>query len=299
MVAIAVPCVLACLLAGHLAFLKFQLRRINAQLQKRLRERTRQPVSLGLLDGTLNSLALNINQCLRAEEDLRLAVVREETQYKEMVANISHDLRTPLTAIKGYQQLMERGQLPEGQREKLAVARKHADALGDLIEEFFSYSCLLSGGLQPKPERLNLTNLTAECLASSVAAFESRRLAVRFEDPGPVLVYADRETVTRILQNLIRNAVQHANGDITVKLCAGQRAELSFGNAVKNADAVDVSRLFERFYAADQAGNESAGLGLSIVKALARQAGGGASATLADGFLEIRVELPVWDKSAP
>lgn len=293
LIAIAVLCFILLLLAAYVVFIKLQLCGINRQLEKRLTEQTRQPISLSLLDRELNRLAVNINKCLKAEENLRLSAVQEEKHFKELIANISHDLRTPLTAIKGYQQLMDKGTLSGEQHQKLAVAQKHADELGGLIEHFFEYSYLLSANTEPRPERLNLTNLMAECLAESVAVLEEKHLAVNFDEFRPIFIFADREMVIRIIQNLIHNCVQHSDSDIEVKLTTGQMAGISFRNAVKNADEIDVKQLFERFYTADKARNGSTGLGLSIVKHLAEQMGGNTFALLQDGFLEIWVELPV------
>ncbi|WP_246590725.1 sensor histidine kinase [Paenibacillus sophorae] len=281
------------LLALYIAFLQRQLRSINRQLSKRLTEHTRQPIRLELLSRELNTLAIHINKCLKAEEALRLKSIREEKNFKELIANISHDLRTPLTAIKGYQQLLENSDLSADQQKKLHIAQKHADELGRLIEHFFEYSYLLNTEPEPHIERINLTNLVAECLAASVPTLEQNNLAVQFEETTPIFVLADREMVTRIIQNLIRNCVQHSIGDIEVRVLAADKAVISFRNLVNNASVIDVKRLFDRFYTGDKARSNSTGLGLSIVRLLAEQMGGSTGVSLQDGFLEIRVELPL------
>ena len=84
-----------------------QLKSINTQLDKRLCENTRQPLNIELFNKTLNKLTSNINRCLKLEEQRRLDSINEQKQFKELISNISHDLRTPLTSIKGYQQLLE------------------------------------------------------------------------------------------------------------------------------------------------------------------------------------------------
>jgi signal transduction histidine kinase len=290
--AVVILSVLLGLLILYVVFIHLQLSGINRQLKKRLAERTRQPISLGLLDKSLNELALNINRCLKAEENLRLAGYREEKKFKEMIADISHDLRTPLTAIKGYLQLMEKGTLSPEQGQKLRIARKHADELGNLIEHFFEYAYLLNADAKPNLERLNLTNVTAECLTELIAVLEQSKLSVSFDDLRPVYVMADREMIFRIYQNLVRNCIQHAGGDIEVKLEAGQHVVICFRNAVKETEAIDAERLFDRFYTGDKARSRTTGLGLAIVKLLAEQMGGAVWATLKGGVLEIRVELP-------
>jgi signal transduction histidine kinase len=289
--------ILIILFTLYIIFLQLQLRNINRQLTKRLTENTRQPISLALINKELNTLAVNINKCLKAEETLRLEAIREEKRFKEMISNISHDLRTPLTAIKGYQQLMGKGMLLSDQRQKLQIAQKHADELGILIEHFFEYAYLVNAETVLQTERINLTNLVAECLAESIAILEEHNLVVRFHETPPVFVIADKEMTIRITQNLIRNCVQHSHSDIEVRILATKNAVISFRNCVKNPSEIDVKQLFDRFYTTDKARGKTAGLGLSIVKLLAEQMGGSTSALLQNGFLEIRVELPLWKRA--
>lgn len=293
-VVIGVLIILIVLLVMYIIFFQLQLRSINKQLTKRLDENTRQPVSLELMSRGLNTLAVKINKCLRAEENLRLESIREEKRFKEMIANISHDLRTPLTAIKGYQQLMEKEMLSDNQRQKLKVAEKHADELGNLIEHFFEYAYLLNEELEPKLERVNLVNLTAECLAEAITILEKNNLSVSFNETAPVFVLADKEMTMRIIQNLIRNCAEHSDSSIEVAILNKENAVISFKNYVRNASEIDVKQLFNRFYTSDKARSKTTGLGLSIVKLLAEQMGGSTGASLEDGVLEIRVELPKW-----
>lgn len=280
------------LLALYIGFLHRQLRSINRQLVKRLTEHTRQPIRLELLSRELNALAAHINKCLKAEETLRLKGIQEERSFRELITNLSHDLRTPLTAIKGYQQLVSKSDLTSEQHRNLHIAQKHADELGRLIEHFFEYSYLLNVEPELKIERINLANFVAECLAASVPILEENNLTVHFKEAPPLFVHADKEIVRRILQNLVRNCIQHSNGDLEVSILAANKATVLFRNPVKSSTLLDVNRLFDRFYTGDQARSKSTGLGLSIVRLLAEQMGGRTSASLQDGALEIKVELP-------
>jgi len=277
----------------YIVFVLRQLRSINRQLHKRLTEHTRQPISIELINQELIHLAIHINKCLKAEETLRLKGIREEKSFKEMITNISHDLRTPLTAIKGYHQLLAQTDLSDAQQKKLHIAQKHANELGLLIERFFEYSYLVNAEPELDRKRINLTNLVTECLAASVPVLEEHKLTVHFEEAPPVYVLADQERVTRIVHNLIRNAIQHSTGTLHVSLYAADQAILSFRNSVKPASSIDVKRLFGRFYTGDQARSSSTGLGLSIVKLLAEQLDGSTDALLQDGCLEILVQFPL------
>ena len=292
---VGVLSLLIILLVVYTSLLQLQLRSINRQLTKRLKEHTRQPISLELMNKELSALAVNINKCLKTEENLRLDGIREEKRFKELVANISHDLRTPLTAIKGYQQLMEKEMLSPGQQQKLQTAQKHTDELGRLIEQFFQYSYLENADLVLKREKINLSNLAAECLAESIATFEEKNLEVHFHESFPVLVLADKEMTIRVIQNLIGNCIQHSHSEVEVQVFITEKAVLSFRNLVKNPCEIDVKQLFDRFYTTDKARSKNTGLGLSIVKLLVEQMGGSTGASLEDGLLDIRVELPLWE----
>lgn len=281
----------------YLIYLQYQLHRLNRQLHKRLVEKTRQPLSLELINPELSRLAANMNKSLKAEETLLLNGIREEKQFKEMIANISHDLRTPLTAIKGYQQLMEKGELNEDQRQKLHIAQKHADELGNLIQHFFEYSYFLNTESKPVLEGFNLSNLVAECLAESVAVFEEQHLSICFEEGPSVFAFGDQEMTARIVQNLIRNGTAHSVGAVSVKISAEEFAVISFKNPVANPQEIDVKQLFNRFYTADKARGKTTGLGLAIVKSLAEKMQGHTEANLQKNDLEIRVELPLWERS--
>ncbi|MFF2910246.1 ATP-binding protein [Paenibacillus sp. NPDC057934] len=297
-IALGALIVMVLLLGAYIVFIQRQLRSINRQLGKRLAEHTRQPVSLDLLSKELNSLAIHINQCLKAEENLRLQAIREEKNFKELIANISHDLRTPLTAVKGYQQLMANGDLPCDQREKLRIARKHTEALGVLIELFFEYAYLLNAEPECRAEKVNVGNLIAEGVAAVVPLLEERGLSVQIEETPPRFALADREMLARIVNNLIRNGCEHATGQIQISLKPFEnKILLSFSNAVNTGAALDVMRLFDRFYTGDHARNRGTGLGLAIVKLLVEWMNGSVSASLHKGRLEIVVELPIYHES--
>ncbi len=290
-IAVGILSIIALLLIIYIIVIQTQLRRINRQLENRLEGDTRQPVRVELINRELSQLTSNINKCLKAEETLRLESVREEKRFKELIANISHDLRTPLTAIRGYQQLMEKGHLTEEQRNRLGVAQKHAEQLGHLVDHFFEYSYLLNSELKPQLERINLTNLVTECLAGYVSSFEEHGLTLSFDETPPIFVMADKEMIFRIIQNLLRNCLTHSAGNVEVKLTAYQAAVISIKNPVENTSQIDITRLFDRFYTGDSSRSRTTGLGLAIVKILAEEMGGNVSAELCKNQLTIQVEI--------
>lgn len=279
------------ILTGYVILLRQQINKINRQLIKRRKENTRQPISLELMDSRLMELAENINHCLKGEEKLKEQSIRKEKEQKEMIANLSHDLRTPLTAIKGYQQLLMKTLENKDQQERLKIAQKHADELGKLIELFFEYSILTNKESEIHCEKINVGALIAECVAEMVPILEEKGMQIKIVSPYPVYAKADKELLTRIIQNLIRNCLAYAESDVIVKAAGTKKAVVSFGNRTRKK--LDTDRLFERFYREDRARSQSGGLGLSIVKLLSEQMGGKAGAHWKEGWLWIYVELPV------
>jgi len=277
---------------GYLGVVLGQIRSVNRQLDRRAHAGTHHAMSIELVNDQLSGLVARINDTIREAENAIARTRQDEQRFRALIADISHDLRTPLTAVRGYQQILERGDLTDDQRSRLEIARRHADELGSLIDQLFEYSYLLEAEPRITPERFTLTNLVGECLIASASQLELKGLEVRFDPPTPVHVVADREKVTRIVQNLVRNAVQHAEESVTVEVTAGETVRIAFTNEVRDAGAVEVDRLFDRFYTGDRSRSRTTGLGLAIVRILAEQLGGTARARLADGHLTIAVDLP-------
>ncbi|AWK45261.1 HAMP domain-containing sensor histidine kinase [Bacillus velezensis] len=294
-IVIGILTVLIIFLVLYIVLIQLQLRNINYQLEKRLTEYTRQPVSVELINKDLNKLVVNINKYLKAEESLRLKRIREDRKFRELIVNISHDLRTPLTAIKGYQQLIKKGELPYEQLKKLEIAIKHTNELENLIQYFFEYSYLTNSEPDLDLERTNLNNLVAESLITFIPLLEEKSLSLHFKETKPIFALVDKKMLKRIIQNLARNCIQHSEGDIEVKLLLMKdRVIISFKNPIKDAYNVDEEQLFDRFYTADKARSKSTGLGLAIVKLLAEQMGGGTEAAVHSESLDIRVSLPLY-----
>ncbi|WP_062052426.1 sensor histidine kinase KdpD [Bacillus sp. JCM 19034] len=293
-IVVVVLIVIIFVLVIYIGLIQLQVRKINMQLEKRLRENTRQPVSIELINKDINRLTANINKYLKVEENLRLKGIREDKKFRELIVNISHDLRTPLTAIKGYQQLMKREELSQEQIKRLKIAEKHTEDLENLIQHFFEYSYLTNAEPQIDLERTNLNSLVGECLVTFIPYLEEKNLSIRLTESQSIFVLADKHLVKRIIKNLIQNCIQHTKGVIEVSLLVEDNAIISFKNLVRDLPHSDGERLFERFYKGDKARGKSGGLGLAIVKLLAEQMGGSTQAIIEDDTLDIRVSLPLY-----
>lgn len=271
-----------------------QIRAVRRQLAERQAGSTRAPLSLELVSGELNGLVAQINEQLRETERAAERTRRRERRLKEMIEAISHDLRTPLTAMKGSLYLLAQGELSDAQRERLRAAQRHAGNMETLVDQFWAYSFYSADDAHMALREVNLTNLTAQCIADRVSQFERKGQRVVFSQDAPVFVMADAEYCARIVHNLLQNCLQHAAGDASVRLIReGAFTVLSVRNPVQAGCAIDADRLFERFYTADGARGKASGLGLAVVRLLSERLGGGCSARLAQGTLEVRAAFPL------
>lgn len=280
----------------YIIFILKQLKSISKQLDKRLIENTRQPLNIELFNKTITNLSKNINRCLKLEEKRRLESINDQKQFKELISNISHDLRTPLTSIKGYQQLLEKTPLDKHQVQLLKTAQKSTDELGLLIENFFEYSYLVTAKTEPNLEKININNLIVECVLSYIAILEEKNLNVNIKETPPVFVLGDKNMLIRIIENLLNNCAKHSLGDIDIKIEFLQNAKITFTNPINQDTNINVDKLFHRFYTSDSTRNKSTGLGLSIVEFLVKQMDGNVGAYLnkTDHTLSIFFEIPLF-----
>lgn len=285
--------VVACLgvlclgLIVYIVLLNGQIKYISHILEKRTKQNSRQLVNTTLVNRNIDKLAAGINKSLKAEEQLRLKLINDEDNFKEMIANISHDLRTPLTSMDGYVQLIEQNEQDEKQLLRLDIVRRHTKELAALINHFYEYSYLIDSRPTINREAFSLTDFVTECIADSVSLFENANMPVDMEEHEEY-VYADKEMTMRIVQNLIRNAVSHGREIAVIRITKDDQVHLHFMNKTFNGEIIDTDRIFDRFYSRGKDGRSS-GLGLSIVNVLATQMGGSVAAELKDEMLDICV----------
>ena len=280
-----------CLAAAvfYIIALRRQIRSVNNQLENRRKDQSSQAVHIDLLDGELNALSSNINDALESEKRLRIRVQENERHFRELIANVSHDMRTPLTAVKGYLQMLERVPYDPDDRESYDMAVKHVNVMQQRVEQFFEYSYYVSRDDAPELSPINLTNEIVESILEFFPLYEERGRKIVFDREKPAIISADKSMLRRILQNLLNNSLRHSVGDTFVSIRDDNA--LVVGNKVRDPAEIDVTKLFNRFYTADKARTTSTGLGLSIVRLLADKMNAEVSADMRGSFLEISVKF--------
>ncbi len=265
-------------------------REIEREVADRLDHDTNTLSSVSTGDRHMRRLAAALNDQLHT---LRCARRRFESgglELKETVANISHDLRTPLTAICGYLELLQREELPERAERYLEVIENRTGILRTLTEELFCYTIAASTAGRTEYEWVSLNGAIEESLSAYYAALMGCGIVPEVHLPdAPVRRLLDRGALTRILGNVLSNAIKYSDGDLLVTLT--ESGEIVCSNDAAGLDEVQAGKLFDRFYTVED-GRRSTGLGLSIARLLTEQMGGAISAHCADGRLTITISFP-------
>ena len=275
--------------------LKKQIRSLFRQMEKLACGDTEKMLDISLIDKDLERLAGALNQC---NDKQRLAVsgaLQHEEHLKESIANISHDLSTPLTVILGHLQLLRKENLQKEQKERIETVLNKAERMKELVETFYDLSVLDAEQANPQKEKFNFSNLLMNLITENSLFLEQENIYPEISLPDhSVFLCSDQSMVERILQNLLTNAIRYSNGtiEIVLKQSAENKIMFSIKNSVSNATEIDVSRLFERFYTADHSRhNGGTGLGLAVVKMLTSKLDGSIEAELRTDTLIVTLEL--------
>lgn len=283
--AILAVVVLALLLKIHM--LKKAAKEIEDAFADRLETDTNTRIDISSGDRSMRRLADAVNRELGRLRAERLQFQQGDTELKQAVTNISHDLRTPLTAICGYLDLLEEEEKPENVERYVAIIRNRSDMLIRLTEELFRYSIIHSREKELAREPVVINHVLEQSVAAFYTALRERNIIPRIQMPEEkVIRMLDRSALSRVCSNLIHNAIKYSDGDLDVTL--EPTGEIIFANTAEGLDEVQAGRLFDRFYTVETA-RRSTGLGLAIARNLVEQMGGTITSEYEDGRLSIRL----------
>ncbi|MBC8609699.1 Sensor protein kinase walK [uncultured Ruminococcus sp.] len=277
-------------LSVKIYLLKKSAEEIRTGFAQKLAEDTNTVISLSSFDPAMQRLAEDINSQLKTLRKERLRCRQGDLELKEAITNISHDLRTPLTVICGYMELLERETLPPKAQHSLKIISDRVEALKQLTEELFQYSVITSAAQTSCAQSVSLNQILEESLAAYYEVLNQRHIVPEITIPeAPVLRRADPSFLSRIFGNILSNAAKYSDGDLQVTLHPS--GEIVFANTSHALDGISVGRLFHRFFTVEN-GKNATGLGLSIAKTLTEQMGGTIRADYTAFRLMITVHFP-------
>ncbi len=225
----------------------------------------------------INTLVSQLNELIQKHKVLTQEVYRKEYSLKKLITNLSHDIRTPLTSLDGYFELLKHCK-DEKERERYnQIINGRIESLKDLLEQMFLYMKLQNDSYVMDMSDCNVTKLLYTCLFSFYPEFTNRGIEpiINFTEED-VYVKGNEIGLKRVFGNVIKNVLEHGKDSFMLE-ATKQVAQLKieFSNTFDEENPIDLSMVFERFYKADQARtNNSTGLGLSIAKELIEKMGG-------------------------
>ena len=267
---------------------KKQIRNLADQVNELNSGNSQQMLDISLIDKDLEKLAGILNQYNIRQRQAVAGVLRNEEYLKESVANISHDLRTPLTVILGHLQLLQKENWESSQAQRVKVIFSKAEKMKELVETFYDLSILEEQQTVPEKEKFNISNMLINLITENAVALEKENILPE------IYVYSDKNMVERILQNLLTNAIKYSVGTIKITLMEKENNNIIFTieNPMSDSSEIDCNRLFDRFYTGDKSRhNRSTGLGLAVVKTLVAILGGNIVAKVHANSLIITLEL--------
>jgi len=285
-------------LAGVFAILYFLLRKeikgITLQLQEINRNKTNSKIKISSTNSGVEELALEINKMLEEKRKSEIEHKRMDTELRQAIANMSHDLRTPLTSIMGYIQLIEDDNLSsEERKEYIDIVKRRTESLQVLISSFYDLSRLEANEYKFELKSLNLSNILFDLMASFYMDFSNKNIEPIIDaDEKAAFVIADENAVRRIFSNLIQNILKYGNEYVFISLKQDKDYVITtFTNDAPDLSEEDSKHLFERFFTVDRTRTGAGtGLGLAITKQLVEQMGHNISIELSNGRLSIIIK---------
>lgn len=281
--------VISAILLLKILVMKKSLDEIRTGFAESLDSDTNLLVTVSSGDKYIRLLANDINKQLEILRKQRLKYERGDRELKDTATNICHDLRTPLTAICGYLELLENEEKTENVSRYFSAIQNRTEVLKALTEELFRYFVIISENEPMGLESRCLNEILEESLAGLYTEFSRKGITPEIKIPHEkIFRNVNKTALLRVFGNILSNAANYSGGDLTVELL--ETGEIVFSNSAEELSSVQLSKLFDRFFTVRTAGN-STGLGLSIAKNLVERMGGKISAKYENTRLGISVSF--------
>lgn len=258
---------------------------------EKLHDDTNTLIDITSRDNKMRRLTIKINEQLKLLRRQRQRYLQGDLELKEAITNISHDIRTPLTAICGYLDLLREEDKSDTVSRYLSMIENRTAVLNQLTEELFQYSIVTTSFNDTELEEVVLNHILEESIISYFGALKEKNITPNISiTEKPIRLMLNHSTLTRIFGNILTNAIKYSDGDLTIVM--NDDGKITFSNKADKLNAIMVERLFDRFYTVET-GRNSTGLGLSIARNLVEKLGGTINAYYNSGNLLIQVQFKI------
>ena len=281
-------CVIAFIII-KLNLIKKSIKEIKIQLTSILKSDTNNLITISSSDKDVKELANILNIELKELREQKLQYENGNQEFKKSITNISHDMRTPLTAISGYIDLIKDEKENGKQHEYIEIIERKTNDLITLTEQLFDFSKTMDIDTKIRKEECCINEILEEMLANYYIIFKEKNIIPQIEiTEEKIYRMVDKNTIVRVFENILSNVSKYSNGDFKVVL--DKDGKIIFSNKATSLDATTVQKIFDRYFTVESA-KKSTGLGLSIAKQLVELNGGMIKANYINGYLIIEVLL--------
>ena len=269
--------------------MKRSARDIANEFADRLKTDTNTLIYISSHDKDMRYLSDSINKQLKILRKEHLQYHQGNTELKNAITNISHDLRTPLTAIAGNLYMIGKTDNLSEIREYVGAIEERTETMKQLTEELFRYSMIVSNESKEDTEEVFVNQVLAESISSFYPVLTEKGITPQIHlTDARIVRNVNRSEMARVFSNLLNNAVKYSDGDLDITL--SDTGEITFANTAKELSTIEVEQLFDRFYTVEAA-HHSTGLGLSIARTLVKRMGGTITADYENSRLKITIIL--------
>lgn len=252
-----------------LFLIKKSIIEIEKNFTKILESDTNNIISISSSDKDIKNLTINLNDNLIELRKQKLKYKNGNQEFKKIVTNISHDLRTPLTALKGYIDLINKEKLSISQKKYLKIIQKKSDELNELTGQLFEFSKIidtLEKNINLSKDECCINEILEETLLSFYNIFKEKNIFPTINISNKKLCKkVNKISIVRIFENILSNVSKYSNGDFEVEM--DDNGIITFSNKANSLDATSVQKIFDRYFSVENE-KESTGIGLSIAKQL-------------------------------
>lgn len=275
-----------------------QIKNIREQVHFIAKNKTNKTVSFYGKSRSMKSLSKDINVIIDTYRTRELEIMKQDAEIKDTLTSMSHDIRTPLTSLKGYFELMEETDDPEERERYQNIIKERIDSLGEILENLFLYTKVSNSAYEMDLDKINISQLVVQTLFSYFDDFEKSGLSPQIDVDEDLTAVANEQSLKRIVQNLIKNCLVHGEGEVNISLKPltvddANWVKLSISNGLPEGSHPEADKVFDRFYKGDTSRHvNSSGIGLSVAKKMTLMMNGTINATVNNGLFTIDLMLP-------
>lgn len=280
---------LSIFLSLKILVMKNEIKNIGNSLSSIINTDTNNLITISTNNKELKKLVILLNNSLKDLRKLELEYKNGNQELKHSITNISHDLRTPLTAIRGYLDLIDHQNLTKKQKDYLKYIDIKVKDLISLTEQLFNFSKGIDQNKDIVKEEVNMNQVLEEVICSFYELFKKNKIEPKIHITDKQIVKKiNKEMLKRILENILSNAIKYSEEDFTIRL--KDNGVLEFFNKTTVLDKISAEKIFDRYYTVENA-KKSVGIGLSIAKQLVELNNGKIKSSYEKGFFKIIIVL--------